>query len=43
MKGEAKQSVMLERVSNQVALDPEGSGKVKILSRMQGLVGAKGE
>lgn len=43
MKGEAKQSVMLERVSNQVALDPEGTGKVKVLSRMQGLVGAKGE
>lgn len=43
MKGEAKQSVMLERVSNQVALDPGGTGKVKVLSRMQGLVGAKGE
>ncbi|GGO44866.1 hypothetical protein [Streptomyces lasiicapitis] len=43
MKGEAKQSVTLERVSNQVAVDPEGSGKVTVLSRMQGLVGAKGE
>lgn len=43
MKGEAKQSVTLERVSNQVALDPRGSGEVSVLSRMQGLVGAKGE
>ncbi|GHE58551.1 putative lipoprotein [Streptomyces longispororuber] len=43
MKGEAKQSVTLERVSNQVSLTPEGSGEVKILSRMQGLVGATGE
>ncbi|KUF15277.1 MULTISPECIES: hypothetical protein [Streptomyces] len=43
MRGEAKQSITLERVSNQVALDPEGTGEVSVLSRMQGLVGAKGE
>ncbi|MFH8792922.1 hypothetical protein [Streptomyces sp. NPDC017941] len=43
MRGEAKQSITLERVSNQVALTPQGSGKVSVLSRMQGLVGAKGE
>ncbi|MFD9907071.1 hypothetical protein [Streptomyces sp. NPDC059063] len=43
MKGDAKQSVTLERVSNQLSLTPKGKGKVTILSRMQGLVGAKGE
>ncbi|MEV0524899.1 hypothetical protein AB0I66_15860 [Streptomyces sp. NPDC050439] len=43
MKGEVKQSVTLERVSNQVVLDPAGSGKVAFLSRIQGLTGAKGE
>ncbi|MEV2249250.1 hypothetical protein AB0I94_01600 [Streptomyces sp. NPDC050147] len=43
LKGEVKQSVMLERVSNQVVVDPAGSGKVRFLSRIQGLTGAKGE
>lgn len=43
LKGEVKQSVMLERVSNQLVLDPAGSGKVTFLSRIQGLTGAKGE
>ncbi|MGW7075947.1 hypothetical protein [Streptomyces sp. NPDC054866] len=43
LKGEVRQSVMLERVSNQVVLDPAGSGKVTFLSRIQGLTGAKGE
>ncbi|MCI3930317.1 hypothetical protein [Streptomyces sp. AN091965] len=43
MKGEAKQSVTLERVSNQVSLTPGAKGEVAILGRMQGLVGAKGE
>ncbi|MGA4842353.1 hypothetical protein [Streptomyces sp. G45] len=43
MKGEAKQSVTHERVSNQVSLTPKGPGKVAILGRMQGLIGAKGE
>ncbi|MFI8928143.1 hypothetical protein ACIG3E_10775 [Streptomyces sp. NPDC053474] len=42
MKGEAKQSVTLERVSNQVSLTPRAKGEVTILGRMQGLVGAKG-
>ncbi|GGV15322.1 hypothetical protein [Streptomyces spectabilis] len=43
MKGEAKQSVTLERVSNQVSLTPRAKGEISILGRMQGLVGAKGE
>ncbi|WP_051852707.1 hypothetical protein [Streptomyces aureocirculatus] len=43
IRGEAKQSITLERISNQVALTPKGSGKASVLSRMQGLVGAKGE
>ncbi|MFC8126357.1 hypothetical protein [Streptomyces sp. NPDC057302] len=43
LTGEVKQSVLLERVSNQLVLDPTGSGKVTFLSRIQGLTGAKGE
>ncbi|MEV8021160.1 hypothetical protein AB0O76_33475 [Streptomyces sp. NPDC086554] len=43
MKGEVKQSVTLERVSNQVVIDPAGSEPVAFLSRIQGLTGAKGE
>lgn len=43
LKGEVKQSMTLERVSNQVVVDPAGSGKVTFLSRIQGLTGAKGE
>lgn len=43
LKGEVKQSVMLERVSNQLVVDPAGSGKVTFLSRIQGLTGARGE
>ncbi len=43
LKGEVRQSVMLERISNQVVVDPTGSGKVTVLSRIQGLTGAKGE
>ncbi|GAA1919077.1 hypothetical protein GCM10009837_50380 [Streptomyces durmitorensis] len=43
LTGEVKQSVMLERVSNQVVVDPAGTGKVTFLSRIQGLTGAKGE
>ncbi|MGH4027905.1 hypothetical protein ACQB60_03075 [Actinomycetota bacterium Odt1-20B] len=44
MEGEAKESVTLERVSNQVVLDPKksGGGKVAFLGRIQGLTGAKG-
>ncbi|QEV17808.1 hypothetical protein [Streptomyces alboniger] len=45
LKGEANQSVTLERVSNQVVLDPAepDGGKVTFLGRIQGLTGAKGE
>lgn len=43
LKGDVKQSVTLERVSNQLVIDPAGSGKVSFLSRIQGLTGAKGE
>ncbi|MEV0117729.1 hypothetical protein AB0H77_31595 [Streptomyces sp. NPDC050844] len=43
MKGEVKQSVTLERVSNQLVIDPAGSEPVAFLSRIQGLTGAKGE
>lgn len=43
LKGEVKQSVTLERISNQVVVDPAGSGKVTFLSRIQGLTGAQGE
>ncbi|MER5181400.1 hypothetical protein ABT009_24075 [Streptomyces sp. NPDC002896] len=45
MTGEAKQSITLERVSNQAVLDPaKGSTeRVEFLNRIQGLTGAKGE
>ncbi|MEU7579115.1 hypothetical protein AB0B50_16115 [Streptomyces sp. NPDC041068] len=45
LKGEVKQSLMLDRVSNQVVVDPKKSGgeKVAFLGRIQGLTGAKGE
>ncbi|WP_369213625.1 hypothetical protein [Streptomyces flavofungini] len=44
LKGEAKQSVTLERVSNQVVVDPaERGGKVAFIGRIQGLTGAKGD
>ncbi|MGW1952063.1 hypothetical protein ACWCPI_04750 [Streptomyces sp. NPDC001920] len=42
-EGEIKQSLTLEFVSNEVALDPKGSGKVEVLGRIQGLTAAKGE
>lgn len=41
-KGEIKQSLMMEFVSNEVALDPKGQGKVTILGRIQGLTSAEG-
>ncbi|AXE85470.1 hypothetical protein [Streptomyces sp. Go-475] len=41
-KGEIKQSLMMEFVSNEVALDPKGRGKVTILGRIQGLTSAEG-
>ncbi|MEU4796757.1 hypothetical protein [Streptomyces sp. NPDC023327] len=45
LKGEVRQSVTLERVANQVVLDPPRSGgdKVAFLGRIQGLTGAKGD
>jgi hypothetical protein len=41
--GEIKQSLTMEFVSNQAALDPKGSGGVAILGRVQGLTSAQGE
>ncbi|MGY4921312.1 hypothetical protein [Streptomyces sp. 900105755] len=41
-KGEIKQSLTMQFVSNQVALDPAGPGKVSILGRIQGLTSAQG-
>ncbi|MFE7973154.1 hypothetical protein [Streptomyces shenzhenensis] len=45
-KGEVKQSLTLEFVSNEVALDPKrgsGSGQVSLLGRIQGLTAAQGD
>ncbi|MEU1402422.1 hypothetical protein ABZ471_08655 [Streptomyces sp. NPDC005728] len=42
-KGEVKQSLTLEFISNEAALDPAGSGRVSILGRVQGLTAAQGE
>ncbi|WP_079051120.1 hypothetical protein [Streptomyces curacoi] len=42
-KGEIKQSLTMEFVSNEMALDPKGSGKVRVIGRTQGLTSAKGE
>ncbi|WP_255950873.1 hypothetical protein [Streptomyces odontomachi] len=44
--GEVKQSITLERVSNQTVIDPPKGGQdtqVRFISRIQGLTGAKGE
>ncbi|MDO0927965.1 hypothetical protein QQY24_22095 [Streptomyces sp. TG1A-8] len=41
-KGRIKQSLTLESVSNEVALDPAGSGAVSVLGRVQGLTRAQG-
>ncbi|MFI5682409.1 hypothetical protein [Streptomyces sp. NPDC051636] len=41
-KGEVKQSLTLELVSNEVALDPKAGGKVSVLGRIQGLTAAQG-
>ncbi|WP_309096341.1 hypothetical protein [Streptomyces sp.] len=41
-KGEIKQSLTMEFVSNEVALAPEGQGRVTILGRIQGLTSAEG-
>ncbi|MCZ0989543.1 hypothetical protein [Streptomyces diastatochromogenes] len=42
-KGEVKQSLTLEFISNEAALDPAGSGPVSVLGRLQGLTAAQGE
>ncbi|MFF7126511.1 hypothetical protein [Streptomyces sp. NPDC008240] len=42
-KGEIKQSLTLEIISNEAALDPAGSGPVSVLGRVQGLTAAQGE
>jgi hypothetical protein len=42
LKGEVRQSLTREYVSNEAVLDPV-KGKVKFLSRVEGLTGAKGE
>ncbi|MFJ8495648.1 hypothetical protein ACIRBZ_46070 [Streptomyces sp. NPDC094038] len=41
-KGEIKQSLTMQFVSNQIALDPPGPGKISILGRVQGLTSAQG-
>ncbi|MGW3986435.1 hypothetical protein [Streptomyces sp. NPDC004830] len=41
-KGEIKQTLTMEFVSNEVALDPKGPGKVTVLGRIQGLTAAQG-
>ncbi|MFF7973936.1 hypothetical protein [Streptomyces sp. NPDC007905] len=42
-KGEIKQSLTLEIVSNEAALDPAGSGPVSVLGQVQGLTAAQAE
>lgn len=42
-KGDVGQTLTLEFVSNEVALDPAGSGPVNVLGRVQGLTAARGE
>ncbi|MEU6989161.1 hypothetical protein ABZ953_00660 [Streptomyces sp. NPDC046465] len=44
LKGEVRQSLLLDRVSNQVVVDPKkrGGEKVAFLGRIQGLTAAKG-
>ncbi|WP_330340431.1 hypothetical protein [Streptomyces sp. NBC_00557] len=41
-KGEVKQSLTLEFVSAEAALDPAGSGKVSVVGRVPGLTAAQG-
>ncbi|MFJ9628350.1 hypothetical protein ACIQPR_28715 [Streptomyces sp. NPDC091280] len=40
--GSAQQSLTLQLMSNQVALDPERGGKVSVLGRIEGLTSAQG-
>ncbi|MEV7685286.1 hypothetical protein [Streptomyces bungoensis] len=41
-KGEVKQSLTLEFVSNEAALDPAGSGPVSVVGQVRGLTAAQG-
>ncbi|MET9169813.1 hypothetical protein ABZX64_01840 [Streptomyces misionensis] len=41
--GDIHQSLTLESIANEVALDPAGKGKISMLGRVQGLTAAKGE
>lgn len=42
--GEIKQTLTMEFVANQVAVDPAGAGgRVSVLARVEGLTSAKGE
>ncbi|MFG2607789.1 hypothetical protein ACGFT2_30225 [Streptomyces sp. NPDC048514] len=42
-KGEVKQSLTLESMADEAAVDPAGSGPVRILGRLAGLTSAQGE
>lgn len=42
-RGEVKQSLTLEFVSNQAAIDPADGGPVSVVGRVQGLTAAQGE
>ncbi|GGU77838.1 putative lipoprotein [Streptomyces filipinensis] len=42
-EGEVKQSLTLEFMSAEIALDPAGSGRVSLLGRVPGLTSAQGE
>ncbi|MFJ7147995.1 hypothetical protein ACIQVT_07325 [Streptomyces sp. NPDC100445] len=42
VKGEVRQSLTLESMADEAALDPAGGGPVRILGRVQGLTGGQG-
>ncbi|MFF7091722.1 hypothetical protein ACFY9A_04885 [Streptomyces rubradiris] len=42
IKGEVKQSLTMESIANEAALDPPGDGPVRMLGRVQGLTSAQG-
>ncbi|ANP54687.1 hypothetical protein J2Z21_001684 [Streptomyces griseochromogenes] len=42
IKGEVEQSLTLEYISNEVALDPAGSAQVSVLGQVRGLTAAQG-
>ncbi|MFF7372613.1 hypothetical protein ACIP3A_18285 [Streptomyces tricolor] len=43
VKGEVKQSLTMESIANEAAVDPAGSGPVRMLGRAWGLTSAQGE